>query len=202
VRERTARVQQYAAGNLDELCCSIVPEVWPNLFDRAKQAIAHARACLASIQAVLDAARLWQVPLQPCIRDVWHDHVLFAGDRVTGLIDFGAMRVESVAADVARLLGSLAGDDRSLWQVALAAYCSIRPLSEDERTLVKVLDQSGVVLGVLNWLEWLYRQHREFRDPAAVARRFNDLLPRLKALAKSAAPYERSMTSGGLWLPT
>jgi homoserine kinase type II len=202
VRERADRVRHYAAGDVEELERAIVPEVWPNLFDRAKQAIAHARACLASIQVMVEAACSWQVPLQPCIRDVWHDHVLFTGDCVTGLIDFGAMRVESVAADVARLLGSLAGDDRSLWQVGLAAYCSIRPLSEDERTLVGVLDQSGVVLAVLNWLEWLYRQRRQFPDPRAVARRFNDLLPRLKALAESKASCARFRTSGGLWLPT
>ena len=33
-----------------------------------------------------------EVELQPCIRDIWHDHVLYEGPRVSGLIDFGSMR--------------------------------------------------------------------------------------------------------------
>ena len=36
-------------------------------------------------------------PLQPVIRDVWHDHLLFSGERVTGLVDFGAMQMDTIA---------------------------------------------------------------------------------------------------------
>ena len=45
------------------------------------------------------------LPLQWCLRDVRHDHVLFAEDEVSGLLDFGAVAVDSVAGDVARLWG-------------------------------------------------------------------------------------------------
>ncbi len=200
-RERLDRVRQYAAGDLDALGRCIVPEIWPNLFDRARQAVVRARVCLDSVKAMLEAACSWQLPLQPCIRDVWHDHVLFTGDRVTGLIDFGAMRVESVATDVARLLGSLAGDNPSLWQVGLAAYESIRPMLEPEKALLPVFDRSGTLLAALNWVQWLYREQRQFRDHAAVARRLDDLLPRLQTLAESATSLAWSTTPGGLWLP-
>jgi homoserine kinase type II len=190
VRERADRVRRYSAGSLEELGRSIVPHVWPRLFDRARQAVTWARVRLPSVGAMLETALCWQLPLQPCIRDVWHDHVLFTDDRVTGLIDLGAMRVESVAADVARLLGSLTGNDRLLWQIGLAAYESIRPMQETEKALVPVFDQSGNVLAALNWVEWLYREKREFPDLDAVARRLDDILARLD----SGAEHRESFT--------
>ena len=67
------------------------------------------------IQSEMEAAVRSPLPLVPCLRDIWHDHVLFTGERVTGLVDFGALRPESVAGDVALLVGSLAGDDAAGW---------------------------------------------------------------------------------------
>ena len=67
------------------------------------------------------------LPVQPCIRDIWHDHVLFTGDEVTGIIDFGAMDIDTPATDVARLLGSLVGDDEAGWRTASSAYSADSP---------------------------------------------------------------------------
>src|SRR5205085_7730253 len=63
-----------------------------------------------------------QLALQPAIRDVHHEHVLFTGDQVTGLIDFGALRIDTPLTDVARLVGSLVGDDAEARRIALDAY--------------------------------------------------------------------------------
>ena len=45
------------------------------------------------------------IRLQPALRDARPEHFLFEDDRLSGLVDFGAMGVESVAADLARLIG-------------------------------------------------------------------------------------------------
>jgi Ser/Thr protein kinase RdoA (MazF antagonist) len=135
------------------------------------------------VQQILDQAVQVKVALVPCLRDIWEENVLFLGDEVTGLIDAGAMRPENVAADVARLLGSLAEDDRSAWKVGLAAYESVRPLSEVELMLVTAFDTSGVLLGGINWLVWIYEQQRAFERPEAVQARLDYFSRRLAHLA-------------------
>jgi homoserine kinase type II len=117
------------------------------------------------------------VPVQPCVCDLWHDHVLFEGERVSGVIDYGAAKVDHVAVDLARLLGSLIPDDAARTGAALRAYESSRPLPQPE--LVAVLDRTGVVGGVVNWLRWLYHDEREYLDQEAVAERLAALVRRL-----------------------
>jgi Ser/Thr protein kinase RdoA (MazF antagonist) len=116
------------------------------------------------------------VPVQPCLCDVWHDHVLFTGDRVTGLIDYGAAKVDHVAVDLARLLRSFVPGEPERVAVALQAYRAIRPLPRPE--LVDVLDRTGVVVAVTNWLRWLYHDGRVYPDRAAVAGRIGELVRR------------------------
>ncbi len=118
------------------------------------------------------------LPLQPCLRDVWHNHVLFSGDRVTGLIDYDAIRIDSVAGDVARLLGSLVEDDRPAWEFAVAEYSRVRPMSPREAALVEVFDLSSIALSGTQWVRWLYLDQIAFPDMAAVADRLDHWIRR------------------------
>ncbi len=120
------------------------------------------------------------VPLFPVIRDLWHDHILFTGDEVTGIVDFGAMRVDSAACDLSRLLASLLGNDREAWEFARLAYNSIRPLSADEWRLAQVLNETNVILAGVNWLDWICVQGRSFDNYDAIYARLDDLLLRLE----------------------
>jgi Ser/Thr protein kinase RdoA (MazF antagonist) len=120
------------------------------------------------------------LPIQPCLCDIWHDHVLYTGDTVTGLVDYGSVKIDHVAVDLARLLGSLVGDDPSLRAAGLEAYSQIRPLSDPVKQLVDVLDQSGTILGAANWLLWLYHEGRSFPDSEGVARRLAALVQRME----------------------
>jgi Ser/Thr protein kinase RdoA (MazF antagonist) len=119
-------------------------------------------------------------PLHPCLCDVWHDHVLFEGDAVTGIVDYGSVKVDQAAADLARLLGSLVGDDTAAWTVGLDAYASVRPLSLDEQALAQALDRTGVILGAANWLRWLYHDGRSFPDRQLIADRLAGLVRRIE----------------------
>ena len=125
------------------------------------------------------------LPLQWAIRDVWHDHVLFTEDKVTGVIDFGAAAVDSPAGDVARLLGSLVGDDEQAWRIGVEAYQSKRPLSPVELEAIGYFDASGTLLSAYNWVHWLFRDPMALGpnvDRAAAHRRLDRLVSRLRCM--------------------
>lgn len=151
---------------------------------RAEQLLSLFGLVAPGVLTILTPATCFPLPLQACLRDIWHDHLLFVGDRVSGIVDFGAMRVDTVATDLARLLGSLCGDDRQAWQKALDEYASHRPLSLDERAMINVFDRSSVLLAGMNWLRWLFVERRWFEDPRRVASRLDAILVRLRCLAE------------------
>jgi Ser/Thr protein kinase RdoA (MazF antagonist) len=125
----------------------------------------------------------WQsrpLPLQPCVCDLWHDHVLFTGESVTGLIDFGSAKEDHIAVDLARLLGSLVGDDPARWDGGMSAYSRVNPLSSETITLAKTLDRTGTIIAATNWLRWLYIERRSYDHPDAVQSRLLHLVQRLK----------------------
>jgi Ser/Thr protein kinase RdoA (MazF antagonist) len=168
------------AGGLEGLGAAIRADVWPELESRARRILRLVPNLAGGVLVLLEGCRPSKVPLQFCIGDIWRDHVLFHGDRVVGLVDFGSSRVDNVSADLARLLGSMAGDDRQWWQIGLAAYQAIRPLEEAERRLVKAFDRSTVLMSGLNWIDWIYRQGRVFVSGDAIPHRLDEILLRLE----------------------
>lgn len=138
----------------------------------------------AAIEQVPQSLQRWRSAsswMQPCLCDVWHDHLLFDGDRLTGLIDYGAVKVDHVAVDLARMLGSLVRDDADGWRTGLQAYRRLAPLTAEEEELVHALDETGIVVGVANWLRWLYEERRQFADRSTVACRLTELVLRLES---------------------
>jgi Ser/Thr protein kinase RdoA (MazF antagonist) len=141
------------------------------------------RLLQAQVSKIPERLAPWTVvplPLQPCLCDVWHAHVLFEGDTVGGLVDYGSVKVDHVAVDLARLLGSLVPDDSPKTALGLAVYERLRPLTDREQSLVGLLDETGTILAAVNWLRWLYRDGRHFEDRTAIARRLEQLVVRLE----------------------
>jgi Ser/Thr protein kinase RdoA (MazF antagonist) len=138
---------------------------------------AHLPAATAELLRWQDRA----VPLQPCLCDVWHDHILYEGDTVTGVIDYGQVKLDCVAVDLARLLGSMVPSAPERMHGALWMYAQMRPLPAAAEDLVPLLDRSGVLVGAINWLRWLYLDGRRYPGPEAVVRRMDELARRLEA---------------------
>jgi homoserine kinase type II len=140
------------------------------------------------IDAVPDLLRPWAGrawPLQPCHGDPWHANVLFAGDRLTGLVDYGAVKVDLPAADVARLLGSLAEDDAEGWAAGLRAYRRVRLYSDEEGRFARALDVTGTAGAAARWVGVLERGE----GGEAAGRRLAELLRRIEKWGKSL-PYK------------
>jgi homoserine kinase type II len=153
--------------------------------DLARRWLALARS---SAPRVLDHARRAagrRVPLQPCVRDVRPDHLLFEGDRLTGLVDFGAMAIDTVAADLARLMAEWLGDDRVRRAEALSAYEAIRPLDAGETSSIPVFEKTAALLGGGHWARWHFLEGRTFDDSEAVVHGLRHGLDRVIGLAAS-----------------
>jgi Ser/Thr protein kinase RdoA (MazF antagonist) len=153
-----------------------------DLAQRARLILEHYRRCAPDVLQQVRAAQRLHARLQVCHGDLWHDHVLFSGEEVTGLVDFGAMKMESCAMDVARLLGSLVQDDSTLWEIGIAAYERIESLSDADRALIAVFDQSTVLLSGMNWLKWLLLERRQFECWSRVLQRLDTIIARMSVM--------------------
>ena len=136
---------------------SDLARIW---LDRASQHAAGLRDLVASGGQ--------PIPIQPCLRDARADHFLFEGDRLAGLVDYGAMGVDTVAGDLARLLGEMLPADRSNRFEALEAYRSVRPIADEEARLIPIFEAANAVLGAGRWVRWHFLEGRTFDDPDAV----------------------------------
>ncbi|MCC7333494.1 MAG: aminoglycoside phosphotransferase family protein [Pirellulaceae bacterium] len=144
----------------------------------AIQTMQHLAAHGPQLLPQLASSRDQPVALHFVLRDVWSDHVLFTDDRVTGIIDFGAARIDEPATDVARLLGSLEPLDQRRWLFGWEAYRAVNPHVELDR--VRLLDRVGTLLSAVQWLQWLVLQPRAFNAPAnRLVERWQRLLRRL-----------------------
>jgi homoserine kinase type II len=174
-------------GGCRDIAARIGPAPWPELEVRARRILGLFHEVAPWVLARINRVSNLPVHVQPVIRDIWHDHVLFTGDEVTGVIDFGAMQNDCVSTDIARLLGSLVGDDADGWKRGLDAYQHGRSLTPDEESLVRVFDASTVLLSGMNWLQWIYVEERGFDQRATILARLDVTIGRLQGLAGEGA---------------
>lgn len=168
---RCAEIATWLGGGFDELARVL------DVFDRdgtdprvdlARRWLARARPLAPRVAAAIRPAAVSFLKLQPCLRDVRGEHLLFEGDRLTGLVDYGAMEVDSVAADLARLLDDWVGPDWKARAEGFAAYAAIRPLDAAEHAAIAAFEASTALLLAGHWARWHFLEGRTFDDPDAV----------------------------------
>ena len=97
---------------------------------------------------------------QVVLRDARPEHFLFIDDKLSGIIDFGAIGMDSVAVDLTRLLNDWFPDDKLLYNQAIRCYQSESALQDQEIFLAEKLSQSGAILGGLAWVDLYFHKGR------------------------------------------
>jgi homoserine kinase type II len=193
VARHFARLMELAHRGVKELTKAINKKTWPEFAPLAHQFVEALPRVVPPALAQLEPLASVPLPLQPCIRDIWHDHILFTGDEVTGIVDFGALDIDTPATDIARLLDSLssfvnrktvsplraAQAQQKTWQAGIDAYSSVRPLSPEELQAAGALNASGTILSGSNWIRWIYIDKRTFSSQEQVLDRFRRIVERL-----------------------
>lgn len=107
-------------------------------------------------------------------RDVWSEHLLYDGERLSGIIDFGAARVDEPLTDLVRLLTTCEPSDTPRRRWGLEVYLQERERwGEFERgpawgwERFQLYDEAATLLSAVQWLEWLIVEDREFNTPRA-----------------------------------
>ncbi|WP_157506907.1 phosphotransferase enzyme family protein [Gemmata obscuriglobus] len=124
----------------------------------------------------------WPVGAGPCVRDLRREHVLFQGPVVTGIIDYGAMAVDTPAGDLARLLGDFAEADPALFEDGLNAYRRAGGPLDVPDEFVRLLATTGTLCSLLGWLFRLFVRAEPIADPVTLARRLTQLIDRVSHL--------------------
>jgi Ser/Thr protein kinase RdoA (MazF antagonist) len=188
LRLRIGELEKLAAGGLEFMAAALERSQADPLCVPGRRWVSLARSTIPKLLPSLhDAARL-QVVLQPCLRDARPEHFLFEHERLSGLIDFGAMGIESVAADLARLIGEWFAEDHSLRALGLEAYQHVRLLDASELALISALEATGDLLIAGHWLSWHFLGPDRFDDAGEVAGGVARGLDRLERLVERITP--------------
>ncbi len=199
LQERLAILQQLQQGGLQQLWQATRTAEASDLRELAFELLEATGHSLDTVCGGLQQIVSTPLPLQWCLRDVRHDQVLFSGQHVSGLLDFGAVAVDSVAGDVARFLGSVVNEDPQPWQLGIEAYAQQRQLSVDERRAITGFDQGGLICSATNWVRWLFVEGRAFPQVHALHAQLVWLRDRLQSLATRSNASVGEPLAGPTW---
>jgi homoserine kinase type II len=139
------------------------PVVLPHL--HAEQA-ALLQSELAYQNHIAASSAYTALPRGPVHADLFRDNVMFDGEQLTGFFDFYFAGIDSFLFDLAVCLNDWCIDwetgahDAARCEAMLATYQAVRPLTEDERSLLPAMARAGALRFWISRL-WDYYLPRE-----------------------------------------
>lgn len=119
------------------------------------------------------------VPLRWVLRDCHAGNALFRhggefgnGDLIAW-VDFDAVRIDTPAVDLSRIVGSISAEYGansvcpiavSRWDQVLAAYRNVRSFTEQEEQLARDLETASALITLGNWVSWIVCEGRSFSE--------------------------------------
>ena len=191
IQARWDEVESLLAFELDLMKAAVAARRDDSLGKMAEPWLMAARDGLSRLSKRLRLYAAVRVNIQPVLRDVRPDHFLFDGAELTGLVDYGAMAMDTVAIDLARILVEWIGENAVAESIAMAAYEAIRPLRSLERDLLDGAREAAIWLGPARWIRWHFIERRPFANPNAVE----------TGLKRTMSHFDERIRSSGLWLP-
>ena len=188
--------QQQRASPAIDLRCTMIDRLWAAQLEQLqstqvvsdvvdigvkKMLLEQFRYQAHALRQQLELLRSVPVFQIPIFGDVWSDHVFFKNDEVSGIVDFGAMKLESPCLDIARLFGSYADYSSEALPRGISYYGEFRELNDLDRSLIKLYDRGYLILAGIQWLIWLELEQRVFSDNESVRQRLHRLVRRCDA---------------------
>ncbi len=118
------------------------------------QLLAQMEHKLPSAFVTVEKCAKTPLPLQWCLRDVHPGNLLETNQQITGIVDFGAADFDSVAGDIARLLGGFEWDPTEFDQ-CLRVYTNLRAISSEEQRAIAAYHLGGLIAAAGNWMRWI-----------------------------------------------
>ena len=130
-------------------------------------------------------------------RDLWRNNILVDQDRITGIVDFGASRIDWPILELVRCLSSFLDPHDSRWQSALNHYQEV-PLSHKlpvELENICMLDHVATTLSLFYWYDWLTLKDLESidRQKPAIWTRVEELAIRMTSHYRKHSNDNRSI---------
>lgn len=135
--------------------------LWEKSAERADEVETGLEAEITAELAYLEAHWPKDLPAGVIHADLFQDNVFFLGDELSGLIDFYFACNDLLAYDVSICLNAWCFEKDGSYNVTkgsalLEGYCSVRPLSDEEREAMPVLARGSALRFFLTRLyDWL-----------------------------------------------